>query len=274
MGERSECDAERVHLVWTRTRLSQKGNHLSIKLRHLVSTLVVAMALIAMSGVAVGAQDATPESSSSFPVEITFVNGLTALSAVDVYINGDEEGQRVIEGLKYGETSQAFEGTAPGTVVVVKQNVNFGVDRYLYSTLVPTAAGQSYVVVISDFILIPVQIDLSAVSGSGARTVAAQAASEAPAVDIYAAPTGAEFAIGNLIPFVTDLRYGTTTAGTAVEAGTYDVTLTQTGTDTVVLQQAGVTVDAGQSYVFVLIGKPGSSDQPLTLVTVAQPLAS
>ncbi len=240
----------------------------------IVTGLVLALVLAGFAGSAASAQDATPASGETFPVQITFVNGMTSLSAVDVYINGDESDQRVVEGLAYGDTSETFEGTAPGTVVVVKQNVNFGVDRYLYSTLVPTAAGQSYVVVISDFVLIPVQIDVSAVNGEGARTVAAQAASEAPAVDIYATPSGQTFAIGNVVPFVTDLRYGTTTAGSAVEAGTYDVTLTQTGTDTVVIEQDGITVDAGQSYVFVLIGQPGSTEQPLTLVTVSKPLAS
>lgn len=234
---------------------------------------MMAMLLVGVSVATIGAQDATPEA-STFPVQITFVNGMTALSAVDVYINGDREDERVVEGLAYGETSETFEGTAPGTVVVVKQNVNFGIDRYLYSTLVPTAAGQSYVVIISDFVLIPVQFDISAVDGGGARTVAAQASSEAPAVDIYATASGEEFSTDGSEPIVTDLKYGTTTAGSTVAAGSYAVTLTQTGTDTVVLQGDDISVEDGRSYVFVLIGKPGSTDQPLTLVSVSQPLAS
>ena len=241
----------------------------------LVASLTLAFVLAGFGGAAVAAQDAaTPAAQDSFPVKVTFVNAMTSLSAVDIYINGTDKDQRVVEGLQYGDVSEAYDGTAPGTVVTVKQNVNFGLDRYLYQTLVPTAAGQSYVVVISDFVLIPVQVDLSKAGDDGAHTVAVHAASEAPAVDIYATPNGQQFSIGNVVPVVTNVRYGTSTAGGTVAAGSYDINLTQTGTDTEVLQQDGVTIDAGQSYVFVLIGQPGSTEQPLALVTVSQPLAS
>ncbi len=240
----------------------------------LITSIVLTLLLVGAGSAVVGAQDATPATQNTFPVNITFVNGMTSLSAVDIYLNGTDKDQRVVEGLKYGEASEIFEGTAPGTVVTVKQNVNFGMDRYLFQTLVPTAAGQSYVVVISDFVLIPVQVDLSKTSDGGARTVAVHAAAEAPAVDIYATPSGQQFSIGNIVPVVTDVKYGTSTAGSAVAAGSYDINLTQTGTDTVVLQQAGVSIEGGQSYVFVLIGQPGSTEQPLTLLAVSQQLAS
>jgi uncharacterized protein DUF4397 len=244
------------------------------KFGKLITSVALALLLVSIGGAVVGAQDSATPAAGTFPVQITFVNGLTALSAVDVYINGTEKDQRVVEGLKYGEISESFEGTAPGTVVTVKQNVNFGIDRYLYQTVVPTAAGQNYVVVISDYVLIPVQVDVSKAVGDTARTVAVHAAAEAPAVDIYATPSGQTFSIGNVVPLVTNVKYGTTTAGGPAAAGTYDIQLTQTGTDTLVLEQDGVTIDAGQSYVFVLIGQPGSTEQPLTLLTVSMPLAS
>jgi hypothetical protein len=254
---------------------AQGVGNMSTRFGKLVTSVALALLLISVGAAAVGAQDSgTPATDNTFPVQITFVNGLTALSAVDVYINGDESDQRVVEGLEYGAVSESFEGTAPGTLIVVKQNVNFGIDRYLYQTLVPTAAGQHYVVVISDYVLIPVQVDVSQAVGDNARTVAVHAAAEAPAVDIYATPSGETFSIGNVVPLVTNVKYGTTTAGGPAAAGTYDINLTQTGTDTEVLQQDGVTIDAGQSYVFVLIGQPGSSEQPLTLLTVSEPLAS
>lgn len=234
------------------------------------------LAFVMMLGIAangVSAQDATPAPSSSFPVNIIFVNAMTSLSAVDVYINGDEQEQRVAEGLAYGQASAEYTGTAPGTVVVVKQNVSWGVDSWLFNTLIPTQAGGTYVVVISDFILIPVQMDLSA-STDGARTIGVHAAAQAPAVDIYTTPAGQEFSIGNVVPLVSNLSYGHTTTGGFTPAGSYDLRVTQTGTDTVAFEQTGTTVDAGNSYVYVLIGKPGSTEQPLTVVTVSKPLAS
>ncbi len=242
------------------------------RIGQLLAALLLAVAVLPMVGQGIAAQDSTP-AAESFPVSITFVNGMTSLGAVDVYINGDKEEQRVAEGLEYGTTSESFEGTAPGTVIVIKQNVNWGVDRYLFNTLVPTEAGGTYVVVISDFILIPVKMDLSA-AGDNAHSVGIHGAAQAPAVDIYVTPSGQEFSIGNVVPLITDLGYGFTTAGGPAVPGSYDLRLTQTGTDTIAVEQDGVEIEAGMSYVFVIIGKPGSTEQPLTVVTVAQPTAS
>src|SRR5215204_2632209 len=120
-------------------------------------TLALVLALMAMSALAIGmgsvvAQDSTPPSDETFPVNIRFLNAMTALDKVDVYINGDESDQRVVEGLEYGTVSDAYTGTAPVTGVVVKQNVT-GFDRYIFSTVVPTEAGKEYLVVITDLFL-------------------------------------------------------------------------------------------------------------------------
>src|SRR5215204_4181841 len=90
--------------------------------RSLLGTFLALVMLLGSGANALHAQDATPEGDDA-PVELVFVNALTALEKVDVYINGDESDQRVVEGLEYGTTSEAIEGTAPGTVVVVRQNV-------------------------------------------------------------------------------------------------------------------------------------------------------
>ena len=198
-----------------------------------------------------------------------FVNAMTSLESVDVYVNGDEEEQRVVEGLEYGTVSEEFQGTAPGTVVVVKQNVNLGFDQYLFNTLIPTAAGNTYVIVISDFLISPVQLDTSATAGDGARTVGVHAASQAPAVDLYVTPAGEAFSIGDVVPLIAGLQYGYTTAGGPAATGSYDVRLTQSDSDALVLEQAGIAIDANLSYAFVLIGKPGSTEQPLTLISVS-----
>ena len=241
----------------------------------LIGGLLLSFAmLLGIAAKGVAAQDATPEAASSFPVTITFINAMTSLDAVDVYINGDDKDQRVVEGLKYGDTSEEFTGTAPGTVVLIKQNVNFGIDYWLFNTLVPTAAGGNYVIVISDFVLIPVQMDLSTTPGDGARTIGVHAAAQAPAVDIYATPSGQDVSLGNVVPVISDLAYGRTTTGAVTAAGSYDLRVTQTGSDTVALEQDGVTIDANMSYVFVIIGKPGSTEQPLTLISVSKATAS
>jgi len=238
-------------------------------LKHWLGAALVAALLVGMSGTLVAAQDGTPEAGSDFPTTIRFINGLTSLGSVDVYINGDESEQRIIEGLEYGTVSEEFDGTAPGTVVVIKQNVNWGVDRYLFNTLIPTEAGKSYVVTISDFFLIPVEFNTSPTDDGSARTVGVHAAAQAPSMDIYVAASGG--AVG--VKVISDLSYGNATEGSTPEAGTFDLTLTQTGTETVALEQPGIEVAEGNSYVFVIIGKPGSTEQPLTVLSVSAPTA-
>jgi Domain of unknown function (DUF4397) len=238
------------------------------------STAVLAVAMLmltslAMSG-AVKAQDSTPADQDSFPVQIRFLNAMTSLDKVDVYINGDDDNQRVVEGLEYGVPSEAFTGTAPVTGVVIKQNVT-GFDRYIYSTVVPTEAGKEYLVVISDLVLIPTEFDSSRVEAGMARVRLINAAPQAPAMDFFASEAGSDGALTDLIPVVTDIGYGGVTDGGELQAGSYDIAGVATGTTDVAVETKAVAFDAGQVYTVVVIGTPGSTEQPLTLVVVSAP---
>jgi Domain of unknown function (DUF4397) len=241
--------------------------------RSLVGTFLAFVMLLSIGAAVVHAQDATPES-DALPIKLIFVNAMTALDKVDVYLNGDESEQRIVEGLDYGTTSDEIEGTAPGSVVVVKQNVNWGVDRDIFNTMIPTQAGHTYVVVISDFFVIPVELDLSNPLIGDARSIGVHAAAEAPPVDVYATEASRRIPVGNLVPLLEDLQYGYSTAGGPVRTGTFDLRLMEAGTDTVVLEQDGITIESDTSYVFVIIGKPGSREQPLTVLSVSRPTTS
>jgi hypothetical protein len=241
--------------------------------RSLAGAFLVLVMLLGSGANVVHAQDATPETGEA-PVELVFVNALTSLEKVDVYINGDESDQRSIEGLDYGTTSDAIEGTAPGTVVVIRQNVPWRVDRDLFNTMIPTEPGKTYVVVISDFFVIPVPLDRSKTVIGEARSIGVHAAAEAPPVDVYASESSRSVPIGNLVPLIEDLQYGYSTAGGPVRTGSFDLRLTEAGTDSVVLEQDGIEIESDTSTVFVIIGKPGSQEQPLTVVSVSRPTAS
>lgn len=210
------------------------------------------------------AQDA-----AAFPVNIQFFNAMTALENVDVYINGDSDEYRVAEDLGYGQLSDVYTGTAPATAVLVKMEVNLGFDRYLYNTIVPTEAGKSYLVVISDLILIPTEFDQSALDPDMARARAINAAAQSPALDIYASMAGDMASPTSVEPIITDLGFGNVTDGGEVAAGSYNVSATAAGTDTVATEATGVAMDAGQVYAVVIYGKPGDSDTPLTITTVS-----
>lgn len=211
------------------------------------------------------AQDASAE----FPVNIRFVNAMTALDKIDIYVNGDEAEQRVVEGLEYGTVSEVYQGTAPVTAVIVKQNVNSGFDRYIYQVVVPTEAGKDYLVVVSDLLIIPTELDLSATSADEARIRAINAAAQAPSLDFYVTRASDATVIGDLDPVATDVRFGGATDAGEIPAGTIDITAKATGTDTVAVTSSAIDVQAGQSYSFVVIGTPGSTEHPLTILPIA-----
>lgn len=241
----------------------------TLRLRFLVVAAIAALGMGMLASIPIArAQDGTP--TNEFPVNIRFVNAMTALDKIDVYINGDESEQRVVEGLEYGAVSDAYQGTAPVTAVIVKQNVNSGFDRYLYQVVVPTEAGKEYLIVVSDLLIIPTEVDLSPTGDDQARVRAINGAAQSPALDFYLSRTSDATVVGDLAPVVTDVRFGQATDAGEVHAGAYDVTAKATGTDTIAVESNGVTVDAGQSYTFVVIGSPNSTDHPLTILQVGQ----
>jgi hypothetical protein len=234
---------------------------------------LVLVLLLGAPGIGISAQEASPENGEPV-VGLVFVNALTALDNVDVYINGDSSEHRVVEKLAYGKTSGELQGTATGTVVIIRQNVSWGVDRDIFNTMIPTEPGQTYVVVISDFFVIPVLLDLRKPLIGDARSIGVHAAAEAPALDLYASESSRRIPIGNLTPLVEDLQYGASTAGGPTRTGSFDLRVTEAGTDNVVLEQEQVEIEPNTSYVFVVMGKPESREQPLTILSVSLPSVS
>ena len=225
------------------------------RLALIVGSLALIVGLLGSGGIAT-AQD------TAFPVTIRFFNAMTALDSV----------------------SDAFTGTAPVTSVLIKQNVNLRFDRYLYSNIIPTEAGKEYLVVISDLILIPTEFDQSPTGADAARVRAINASAQAPALDIYASasgemasPVSVESPVASPVsvePIVSDLGLGGVTDGGEIPAGTYDVTATATGSDTVVIEANDIAIDAGQVYTVVIYGKPGDTDAPLSILPISVPANS
>jgi len=245
----------------------------TFRLRVLAVLAVVALSISFVAAMPVAqAQDSTPV--SDFPVNIRFLNAMTAVDTIDVYVNGDQEEQRVAEGLEYGVVSDAYQGTAPVTGVVIKKNQNNGFDQYLYQIVVPTEAGKDYLVVVSDLLIIPTELDLTSTGADQARIRAINAAAQSPSLDFYLSRTDAATAVGAVAPVASDVRFGGGTDAGEVPAGAYDITANATGTDTLAVQSSGVAIDAGQSYTFVVIGSPGSTDTPLTILPVSAAAAA
>ena len=226
-----------------------------MRLRKLFGLSLV-VALLAGTALTIGVGSTTAQDQPSFPVQIRFLNAMTAQKTIDVYVNGSDKDQRVVEGLEYGTISENFTGTSPATNVVVKNNVNLGFDQWLFNTVVPTEAGRTYLVVVSDFVVIPVMVDNGSIAAEGATARLVHAASQAPSIDVLVNDEVA----------VTDLKYGRASDAGNLPAGTYNFKLNATGTENTALEADGVELADGNSYTFVAIGKPGSTEQPLILV--------
>jgi Domain of unknown function (DUF4397) len=208
------------------------------------------------------AQDATP--APTFPVTARFVNAMTSVETIDIDLNDDDN--RIVQGLDYGKVSDPVEVTAPASNIIVKQPRNNQFDLWLFNTIVPTQAGQSYVITVSDLLVIPVQVDTTVAGADGASGRLVHAAAQAPPVDVYVKDEAR--------PRITGLKYGSASDTGNVPPGTYDLKLNQTGTTTLVVDAPNTTFDAGQAYTFVLYGKPGSTEQPLSLLTISQAVSS
>jgi hypothetical protein len=225
----------------------------------LVAALLVAGILPALAHSA-SAQDATP-TNEAFPVTARFINAMTNVDTIDIDLNDDDN--RIIQGLDYGQVSDPVELTAPVSNVIVKQPRDFQYDLWLFNTVVSTQAGSTYVITISDFLVIPVQVDVSPLGDRMARGRLVHASSQAPAVDVL---------LNDKPTRITQLKYGQASDTGEVPAATYDIKLNQTGTTTTALDVPNTALDAGQSYVMVLFGKPGSTEEPLSTVSVATPV--
>src|SRR5262245_35448559 len=171
---------------------------------------------------------------ASFPVTARFVNAMTSVDKIDIDLNDDDN--RVVQNLEYGKVSDPIELTAPASNIIVKEPRNNQFDLWLFNTIVPTQAGQSYVITVSDLLVIPVQVDKTAAGADGASGRLVHAAAQAPPVDVLAndKPTR-----------VTGLKYGGASDTGKVPPGTYNFKLNQTGTSTLVVDAPNITMDAG-----------------------------
>ena len=220
------------------------------------SGMSLVVALLAGTALRIAVGSTSAQDQPWFPVQIRFLNAMTAQKEIDVFVNGSDTDQRVVEGLEYGTISETFTGTSPATNVVVKNNVNLGFDQWLFNTVVPTEAGRTYLVVVSDFVVIPVMVDNGTIAAEGATARLVHASSQAPSIDVLVNDEVA----------VTDLKYGRASDAGILPAGTYNFKLNAAGTDSTALEVDGVELADGNSYTFVAIGEPGSTEEPLTVV--------
>lgn len=206
-------------------------------------------------GLASGRRSHLAAAQTPFPTRIRVLHAAPALGKVEVLFNGTEE----LDEFDYGTTSDWIE-VRPGTVRILIRRDRFGINYPVFDAIAPVVANQDYELILSDPIVIPAPVDRSPLPADTSRVQVIHASVDVPAIDI--AEKGGDVLIDNL-------SYGQLSDPADVPAGSYDLEARLHGSGEVVLDLPGVTVDPGMVYHLVIYGKPGDTDTPLTLATLA-----
>lgn len=112
---------------------------------------------------------------------------------------------------------------------------------------------------VSDFVIVPVEINTTATQEGNGRARVVHGSSQAPSIDVLV----------NDDVVIEGLQYGRASDAGELPAGEYSVKLNAAGTSTTALDLGQVPVEANKSYVLIAIGEPGSTEEPLTVVSYA-----
>ena len=185
--------------------------------------------------------------------------------AVDVYLNDS----KAITNLAF-KASSDFAAVPAGSYAV-KVTATGATDAVISATL-PLEAGQSYTVVavgrLADITARVYQDDTSALAAGKARLRVIHASPNTPGVDV--AVTGGPV-------LITNLAFPNASDNLTVDAGTYNVEVRPTGTQTAALSAPGLALDAGKYYTVLAVGLLGETPAlellPIVDTLAAQPTA-
>jgi hypothetical protein len=206
-------------------------------------------------GIGAGRHGRLVAAQTPFPTRIRVLHAAPELGKVEVLFNGNEE----LDEFDYGTTSDWID-VNPGTVRTTIRRDRFGMNYPVFDAIAPVVANEDYEVILSDPIVIPAPVDRSPLPADTSRVQVIHASVDVPAIDI--AHKGGDVVIDNL-------SYGQLSDATEVPAGSYDLEARLHGTGEVLLDLPAVTVEPGMVYHLVIYGRPGDTDTPLVVATLA-----
>jgi hypothetical protein len=216
------------------------------------STLMGAFALSAATPAAAQQADTA---------QVRVIHASPDAPAVDIYLNDS----KAITNLAYKAASDF--AAVPAGSYAVKVTATGATDAVISANL-PLEAGQSYTVVavgqLADITARVYVDDTSDLASGQARLRVIHASPNTPGVDV--AVTGGPVLINNLaFPNASD--------DLDVDAGTYNVEVRPTGTETAALSAPGLALEAGKYYTVLAVGLLGGSPA-LELLPVVDTLAA
>lgn len=225
----------------------------ALRSQRLLMVLAAMVALMAAcfpaANLSATAQDADP-----LATRVQFLHAGVDTGDVEVHVNGD----KVVDDFSYGEVSDWLD-VEPGGARVTLTADRIGFNYVIFDSVYPTPVGNDFYVVITDSLVLSGSFDTTNLPDDRARVQFLHASVGTPAVNLTATGDGGEA--------TAQVEYSRNLQAVDVTAGTYtvDAALVDGGE---ALLSADVTVEAGNTYLVVLIGDPGSDEHPLELVTL------
>jgi hypothetical protein len=210
--------------------------------------------------VAIGRASPVARAQTPYPTRLRILHASPALGKVEVHINGQEE----LDEFTYGMVSDWIQ-VDPGTARITIHRDRAGINYVVYDAYMAVTADEDYDFIIadpliSDPVIIPVQVDRSPLPANTGRLSAIHASVGLPAVDV--ARKGGDVLVENL-------QFGQLSAPLELPAGSVDLEVRAHETGDVVLDLAGTAIEAGKVYHLVVYGNPGSADTPVTSASLA-----
>jgi hypothetical protein len=217
-----------------------------------VTALFLAAMTVVVLAVPFGLRTAVAQDDLSIQTRVQILHAGPDVGQVEVHINNDE----VLDEFDYGEMSDWID-IDPGSSRLTITQDRAGFNYAIFDAMYPVPAGNDYLVIITDSIIMTSAVDRTPVPDGGARVRIAHAAVDLPAVNVNAS--------GANVSFATQLAYPRSSEYQVVPAGTYDLEVTLADTGDSVLTMPGVVLEGNMVYELVIMGQPDDDDKPLEI---------
>ena len=194
------------------------------------------------------------DSDATFSTRVRFLHADTSIDKIEIHINGDEKADE----FQYGDLSDWIDldpGSARITITADRAGFNYAIFDATY----PVPAGNDYIVVITEVLVLASAVDRSEAPGDAARIQFIHASVDTPEVNVIGTGDNSKLA--------SQLSYTQSSEYVNVPSGSLDVTVNAASTGETVLTQS-ITLNIATVNSVILIGTPGDEDHPLTFVTI------
>jgi hypothetical protein len=230
------------------------GGRFSVIGRGLLALLLIAIALSGLAALA-GPRASAQDDASGTSTRVRFLHADTDESKLEVHLNGDE----VLDEFTFGSLSDWID-LDPGSVRVTITEDRAGFNYAIFDATYPVPAGNDYLVIISDALVLSSVVDRSPIVGDQARVQIVHASVDLPEVNVIAAGTDTNLA--------SQLSYSQASNYVEVPAGSFDVEVRVASSGETAFTQTGIAVEAGMVYSLVIVGSPDDEDHPLSIIAV------